>query len=99
MPYMPWVMSKFLNMGFSLEQVVAMSTVNPAKVIGRLDKLGTLQIGAPADVSILEVVEQAVEFVDTRANKRRGTRYLKPAHTVRAGRPFGRPYPAPFAYP
>ena len=32
MPYLTWVMSKFLNLGLSLEQVVAMATVNPAKV-------------------------------------------------------------------
>jgi len=40
-----------------------------------------------------------VEFVDTRNNKREGKRYLKPVQTVRAGRPFGRPYPSPFGYP
>jgi dihydroorotase len=99
MPFLPWVMSKFLNMGFPLEQVVAMTTVNPAKLIGRVDKLGTLQIGAPADVSILELVEHPVTFVDTRGNERPGQRYLKPVQTVRAGRPFGRPYPRPFGYP
>src|SRR5258706_3458736 len=66
MPYLTWVMSKFLNMGFSLEQVIAMATVNPARVIDRLPKLGTLQVGAPADVSVLELVEAPVEFVDTR---------------------------------
>jgi dihydroorotase len=99
MPLLPWVMSKFLNMGFPLEQVVAMTTVNPAKLIGRVDKLGTLQIGAPADVSILELVEHPVTFVDTRGNERPGQRYLKPVQTVRAGRPFGRPYPRPFGYP
>lgn len=99
MPFMPWVMSKFLNMGFSLEQVVAMSTVTPARIIGKVDKLGTLQLGAPADVAILELIEQPVEFVDTRNNKRQGKRYLKPVQTVRAGRPYGRPFPSPFGYP
>ncbi|HZT62710.1 MAG TPA: amidohydrolase/deacetylase family metallohydrolase [Burkholderiales bacterium] len=99
MPYLPWVMSKFLNMGFSLEQVVMMATSVPAKVIGRLDKLGTLAVGAPADVSLLELVEGPVEFVDTRKNTRKGDKYLKPVATVRAGRPFGRPYPSPFSYP
>ena len=92
-------MSKFLNMGFSLEQVVAMATVNPGKLIGRIDKLGTLQVGAPADVAVMELVEEKVTFVDTRRNQRSGERYLKPLHTVRAGRPFGRPYPQPFAFP
>jgi len=99
MPYLPWVMSKFLNLGFSLEDVVAMATINPARVIGRVEKLGTLQLGAPADVSILELMEQPVSFVDTRKNTRDGKRWLKPVQTVRAGRPFGRPYPLPFSYP
>ena len=99
MPYMPWVMSKFLNLGFGLEDVVAMATINPARVIGRVDKLGTLQVGAPADVSILELVDAPVTFVDTRKNTREGNRWLKPVQTVRAGRPFGRPYSVPFAYP
>src|SRR5262245_37928960 len=99
MPYLPWVMSKFLNLGLSLEEVVAMATVNPARVIGRVDKLGTLQVGAPADVSIVELVGAPVNFVDTRKNTRQGSRWLKPVQTVRAGRPFGRPYPQPFGYP
>lgn len=97
MPYLTWVMSKFLNMGLSLEQVVAMATVNPTKVINRAPKLGTLQIGAPGDVSLLEVVEGPVEFVDTRNNKRLGKVHLKPAGAVLAGVAFGRPYQAPFA--
>jgi dihydroorotase len=99
MPFLPWVMSKFLNLGISLEQVVAMATINPARVIGRVKGLGTLQIGAPADVAVFDLIEQPVSFVDTRRNTRQGTRYLKTAHVVRAGRPFGRPYPVPFSYP
>ena len=51
MPYLAWVMSKFLGLGFSLEQVVSMATAAPAKIINRAAKLGTLQVGAPADVS------------------------------------------------
>ena len=93
------MMSKFLNLGFTLEQVIAMATVKPAQIIGRVDQLGTLQTGAPADVSILELVEEPVSFVDTRKNAREGKRYLKPVQTIRAGRPFGRPYPTPFGYP
>ena len=97
MPYLTWVMSKFLGLGFSLEQVVAMATVNPAKIINRLPKLGTLQIGAPGDVAILELVEGPVSFVDTRNNTRSGKAYLKPVQTVTAGVPFGRPYNLPFS--
>jgi dihydroorotase len=97
MPYLPWVMSKFMGLGFTLEQVVAMATVNPAKVINRMPKLGTLQVGAPGDVAIMELVEGQVSFVDTRNNTRTGRVYLKPMQTVTAGIPFGRPYNAPFA--
>jgi dihydroorotase len=96
MPYLPWVMSKFLNMGFTLEQVVAMATINPARVIGRMAKLGTLQSGAPADLSMFELIEGPVSFVDTRNNKRDGKVYLKPWGTVASGIVFGRPYQAPF---
>jgi dihydroorotase len=99
MPFMPWLMSKFLNMGFSLEDVIRLSTVNPAQVIDRIDKLGTLEIGAPGDVSILELVEEPVTFVDTKKNERKGERYLKPVAAVVAGVPFGRPFPQPFAHP
>ncbi len=37
-----------------------MATIDPAKVIGKVDKLGTLQVGAPADVSLFEIVEGPV---------------------------------------
>jgi len=97
MPYLTWVMSKFMGLGFTLEQVVTMATINPAKVINRAPKLGTLQVGAPGDVAIMELIEGPVSFVDTRNNKRDGRAYLKPVQTVAAGVPFGRPYNAPFA--
>jgi len=97
MPYLTWVMSKFLGLGFSLEQVVAMATLKPAAVINRLPKLGTLQIGAPGDISILELVEEPVSFVDTRNNKREGKVHLEPVQTVAAGVAFERPYAAPFS--
>ena len=97
MPYLPWVMSKFIAMGFPLERVVAMATAAPARVIGKVAKLGTLQVGAPADLSIMEVVEGPVSFVDTRNNKREGKMFLRPAGTVTAGVAFGRPYQAPFS--
>jgi len=96
MPYLPWVMSKLIGLGFSLPEVLAMATVAPARVIARLPKHGTLQVGAPADASILEVVEGSVEFVDTRNNKRTGKTYLKPVGAVVAGVAFGRPYQSPF---
>ena len=96
-PTLPWVMSKFIAIGMSLEDVVAKATSEPAKVIGRIPGLGTLQVGAPADIAIMELVDGRVDFVDTRGNIRRGTKKLAPILTIRGGRPFGRPpLPAPF---
>jgi dihydroorotase len=97
MPYLTWVMSKFMELGFTLEQVVAMATATPAKIINRMPKLGTLQVGAPADISIMEFVQGPVSFVDTRNNSRAGQAHLRPGQAVTAGVPFGRPYNAPFA--
>jgi predicted amidohydrolase len=54
MPYLTWVMSKFMGLGFSLEQVVAMATNNPRAVINRAPKLGSLKVGAPGDVAVLK---------------------------------------------
>src|SRR3982750_165328 len=81
----------------SREQVVTMTPTTPAKIINRAPKIGTLQVGAPADVAIMEVAEGPVTFVDTRNNKRDGKLLLKPVQTVINGVPFGRPYQAPFA--
>src|SRR4051812_33311306 len=97
MPYLPWVMSKLIGLGFTLEQVISMATMAPAKIINRVPKLGTLQVGAPGDVAIMELVQAPVAFVDTRNNKREGSAWLKPVQTVMAGVPFGRPYNSPFA--
>jgi dihydroorotase len=97
MPFLPWVMSKFLTLGFTLEQVIAMATINSARVINRVPKLGTLQVGAPGDVTILELVEGPVSFVDTRNNKRDGKAFIRPVQTVSNGVAFGRPFQGPFA--
>jgi dihydroorotase len=97
MPYLTNVMSKFLNLGLTLEQVITAATTAPARTIARGAKLGTLQVGAPADLSLLELVEGPTEFVDTRSNKRPGKVQIKPAGAVLAGVPYGRPYMSPFS--
>jgi len=98
-PTLPWVMSKFLALGLPLEEVVQRATLEPAKIIGRVPGLGTLTVGAPADVAIFDYVDgPATEFVDTRNNTKSGTKKLVPVLTVKDGRPFGRPYSIPFRY-
>ena len=96
-PYLTNVMGKFMALGLSLEQVVTMATATPGKIINRLPRHGTLQVGAPGDATLLELVNGPVEFVDTRNNKRQGKVFLKPTNTVVGGVPFGQPYQSPFS--
>lgn len=92
-------MSKFLALGMPLDDVVAKATVEPARLIGRVPGLGSLQVGAPADIAIMDLVDGPAEFVDTRNNKRGGNKKLVPVLTIRAGRAFGRPpLPTPFVF-
>jgi dihydroorotase len=91
------MMSKFLNLDLSLDKVVRLATAAPVYAIGLVPSLGTLEVGAPADLSAVEIVEGSVDFVDTRQNERKGQSWIKPVQTVEAGRPFGRPCPLPFA--
>jgi len=98
-PYLPWVMSKFLHLGFGLEQVIAMTTINPARIIGRIGDLGTLKVGAGADITILESVEQACTFWDTENHSRTGERFLRPVVVIRDGRIAARPSGISTPYP
>lgn len=97
-PFLPNVMSKFLLLGFSIKQVIAMTTTWPGMIINRQPLLGTLKNSAPADISIFDLVEKPVEFLDTRGNIRQGNLSFVPYQTIRAGIPYGRPFPSPFAY-
>ncbi|MCB0668310.1 MAG: amidohydrolase/deacetylase family metallohydrolase [Saprospiraceae bacterium] len=79
------VMSKFLALGLSVNDVVLRTTWNPAQVISRPD-LGNLDIGAEADVSVLNLREGNFGFTDVRRLTVDGTRKLEAELTIRAGR-------------
>ena len=97
MPYLTNVMGKFMALGFTLEQVVQTASAVPGRIINRAPMLGTLQVGAPADATLVDIVQGPVEFVDTRNNKRSGKVQIKPVQAVLAGIAYGRPYNAPFS--
>jgi dihydroorotase len=79
------VMSKFLALGLSLEDVIAKSTWGPARMVKRED-LGHLSVGAPADVAVLSLQKGAFGFVDSFGGKMRGDRKLVCELTLRDGR-------------
>ena len=78
-------MSKFLNIGLTLDQIIERSTVNPAKAIRRSD-LGHLSEGAVADIALLEIQKGTFGFVDSGHAKLIGDRKLRSVLTVRAGK-------------
>ena len=65
---MPTTMSKFLYLGMSFEEVLRRSTWIPARVINRVEGMGTLAVGAPADVALLELEEGEFRLVDSQRN-------------------------------
>ena len=78
------VMSKFLNMGLSMEEVVARSTWMPAVNINR-EELGHLSVGAHADIAVLSLKEGDFGFTDVRGWKIHGDKKLECELTVLEG--------------
>jgi dihydroorotase len=81
------VMSKFLAMGMSVEDVLMRSTWNPAREIKR-DQLGHLSVGAPADVAVLRVDKGKFGFVDQVGARVEGTQAFACEITLRDGAPL-----------
>ena len=79
------VMSKVLNLGVSLEDVIRMSTSNPAHEI-KHDELGNLSVGSDADVAVLRLENGRFGFVDTFGARLGGDQKLVCELTVRDGR-------------
>jgi dihydroorotase len=78
-------MSKFLNMGMGLQELIYRSTVTPAQEIGR-PELGTLSPGAEADVAVLKLQEGSFGFSDCGRARMTGRQKLECAMTIRAGK-------------
>jgi dihydroorotase len=83
---LPNVMSKFMMFGMPLSQIIACATVNAARVFPSFDDRGTLNLGAPADVAIMELREGTFEFLDNYKATRTGRQRLFPVRTVLAGK-------------
>ena len=78
-------LSKFINMGMTLEDVVLRATWNPARQIKRED-LGHLSVGAPADVAVLRLLKGTYGFVDVNGARMQGTQKLEGELTVSSGK-------------
>ena len=83
---LPNVLSKFVMLGVPLDRLLAMATSNAAKLFPAFKGLGTLAVGAAADVTVLEIRDGRFEFVDNAETKRTGNRKLVAVATLFAGK-------------
>jgi dihydroorotase len=79
------VLSKFMAMGMTLQEVIARSTWAPATVINRKE-LGSLSVGSEADVAVFSLRKGDFGFTDIRHTRLKGTQKLETELTIRAGK-------------
>lgn len=87
---LPNCMSKLLGYGMSVSDAIACGTTNPSRTFPVFKGRGTLAVGAPADVALLELREGNFEFLDNYKNTITGRQRLFPSGTVLAGKPVPR---------
>ena len=86
---LPVVMSKFLAMGMSLEDVVAKTTIAPARILKEDHRRGSLEPGRPADITVFELLEGDFLFSDGIAgNTLLGHQLLEPRFCFKDGERF-----------
>ncbi len=76
----------FLHLGFSLEDVIRMTTVRAAKALGIEDTAGSLAPGRDADVSVLELRDGSYQLVDADGETRTAAQAILPHLTVKYGK-------------
>jgi dihydroorotase len=86
---MPTTLSKFLHLGMGLEEVLLRATANPAKIINRVPGLGTLEVGAPADVAVLALEEGEFKLMDSQKNVVTASKRLVSRATICRGKRLG----------
>ena len=83
---LPNCMSKLLGYGMTINEAIARATVNPSRIFPLFNDRGTLNVGAPADVAVLELRDGNFEFLDNFKNTITGRQRLFPSATVLAGK-------------
>jgi dihydroorotase len=86
----PNCMSKLLGYGMTVSEAIARATINPSRIFPVFNDRGTLNVGAPADVTLLELRQGTFEFVDNFKNTITGRERFFPSATVLAGKRIAR---------
>ncbi len=88
--------SKFMALGIPLEKIIAMTTINPAKVMSFADRKGSLEPGKDADISVLEIKSGKWPLFDCNQDRLDVERLVVPVMTIKAGELIT---PQPVAWP
>src|SRR4029453_1838509 len=80
---LPTTMAKLIALGFSLNQVIEMATVNAAKLLARTAELGFIRVGRPADISVLRLEEREWKAVDSQRATIQARHALVPVYAIR----------------
>jgi dihydroorotase len=86
---LPTVLSKFLHLGLSLSTVIKSATMTPATILGMSDTIGTLRIGAEADIALFEQIYDEVPLWDNIRpvrTQRILTKLLSPRGVIKSGK-------------
>ena len=65
---MPTTLSKMQYLGMSFEDILERSTINPAKIVDRVERMGTLEVGGPADIALLDIEDGRFQLTDSQRN-------------------------------
>ncbi len=79
------IMSKYMAIGMSLEDVITRATWNAARSVKRED-LGNLDVGSIADIAVLSIMNGKFGFIDAEGNRLQGNHKLEAELTIRAGK-------------
>ena len=82
---LPSVLTKFLPLGLSFQQIIADCTINPARVVGWQDRIGSLEVGREADIAVLRIADEPVTLRDSVGKERLHKQRIAAKWTIRAG--------------
>ncbi len=85
---LPTTLTKFLALGLNLEEIIARCTINPARVIGWQDRIGSLEVGREADIAGLKIIDEPTTLRDSVGGEWSVNQRIAAQWTIRQGELF-----------
>ena len=85
---LPTTLTKFLPLGLSLEKIIESCTINPARIVGWQDHIGSLEVGREADIAVLQIINGPVTLSDSMGAEKVHKQRIAGKWAVRAGEVF-----------